>query len=48
MPAEQAPHDLQLERALLALVLSDNGVLDRVTRLEPEHFSMRSTAKCSR
>jgi hypothetical protein len=38
MPAEQAPQDLQLERALLALVLTDNGVLDRVTRLEPEHF----------
>ena len=37
MPVE-SPHDLQLERALLALVLTDNAVLDRVNRLEPEHF----------
>src|SRR5262245_43593016 len=36
--AQTAPHNLQLERALLALVLNDNTVLDRLTRLEPEHF----------
>ena len=38
MRTDQAPHDLQLERAMLALVLTDNGVLDRAMRLEPEHF----------
>ena len=38
MSTDQAPHDLQLELALLALVLTDNAKLDRVTRLEPEHF----------
>ena len=37
-PDDAPPNNLQLERALLALVLTDNGVLDRVTRLEPEHF----------
>ena len=38
MRTDHAPHDLQLERAMLALVLTDNAVLDRLTRLEPEHF----------
>jgi replicative DNA helicase len=34
----EPPSDVGLERALLALVLADNAVLDRFTRLEPEHF----------
>ena len=38
MPSEQTPHDLRLERALLALILTDNSVLDRVSQLEPDHF----------
>ena len=38
MHTDQPPHDLHLERALLTLTLTDNAVLDRVTRLEPEHF----------
>lgn len=36
--AEATPHDLKLEQALLALILADNSSLDRISRLEPEHF----------
>jgi replicative DNA helicase len=36
--ADATPHDLALERALLAMVLADNAALDKLERLEPEHF----------
>jgi replicative DNA helicase len=37
-PGPVLPNDPRLERALLALVVTDNGVLDKLARLEPEHF----------
>lgn len=35
-PQETAPHDLDLERALLAMVIADNALLDDLAPLEPE------------
>ena len=32
------PHNIDLERALFAAVISDNNVLDGLGRLQPEHF----------
>lgn len=35
-PVSAAPHDLDLERALLASVIADNAMLDTVASVEPE------------
>src|SRR5262245_8427933 len=37
-PEQEPPNAVQLERGMLALVLTDNAVLDKLHRLEPEHF----------
>jgi replicative DNA helicase len=33
-----APHDLDLERSILAMILEDNAVIDQLDRLEGNHF----------
>lgn len=36
--SDATPHDLKLEQALLATILADNAAIDRISRLEPDHF----------
>jgi replicative DNA helicase len=35
---DSVPHDLNLELALIALILADNTVLDRIQHVERDHF----------